>query len=150
MNKESLSYLFVYFCSAFNFSHNHPHDATVESSGQRKELLVRRDVMIPGVRIPELAERKKKVSYINTINIYGLPNQISDDDADVLLTDTVIQNSKMYDLKKGTNVLDGEPVSTENFNAVYVILAQETELDFAERSGGNHVSHSHLKQAINN
>lgn len=50
---RKLSDLFVHFCSALYFSYNHPHDATLEGSGQGKELLVGRDVMIPRVGIPE-------------------------------------------------------------------------------------------------
>lgn len=57
--KRKLPDLFVHFCSALYFSHDHPHDATFESRGQGKELLVRRDVMIPRVGIPEEVQQRR-------------------------------------------------------------------------------------------
>ena len=42
------------------------------------------------------------------------------------------------------HLLNGKPIAAEQLDTVYVIVAKEAELDFAERSGGHYVGHSHL------
>lgn len=43
------------------------------------------------------------------------------------------------------NLLDWEPITTEQLNVLYVIVAKEAELDFTEGCGRHHVTHSHLQ-----
>lgn len=45
-------------------------------------------------------------------------------------------------------VLDWEPITTEQLNAIYVIVAEEAELDFTEGCGRHHVTHSHLVSTL--
>lgn len=42
------------------------------------------------------------------------------------------------------NLLNGEPVATQMFHGVYVIMAEETQADLAEGAGWHHLCHSHL------
>lgn len=44
--------------------------------------------------------------------------------------------------------LNGEPLSTEHFYSLYVIVAEQAELYFTEGGGRHHVGHSHLKEQI--
>lgn len=45
-----------------------------------------------------------------------------------------------------SNLLNGEPVATEMFHDVYVIVAEEAQADLAERAGRHHLCHSHLQE----
>ncbi len=42
-------------------------------------------------------------------------------------------------------LLDWEPITTEQLDVLYVIVAEEAELDFTESCGRHHVTHSHLQ-----
>lgn len=42
-------------------------------------------------------------------------------------------------------LLDWEPITTEQLDTLYVIVAEEAELDFTESCGRHHVTHSHLQ-----
>lgn len=46
------AYLFMYFGPTFDLGHNHSHNASSEGGSERKELLVRGDVLVPWVWVP--------------------------------------------------------------------------------------------------
>lgn len=117
------TYLFVHFRSTFYFCHDHPHNSTSKSGSQREELLVRCDVMIPRVWIPETNHRQR----FRSVFYLTWDGRIS----------------------KWVHSLDGEPLSTEHFYSLYVIVAEKAELYFTEGGDGHHVCHSHLKGSNN-